>query len=376
MNIALLAGEQSGDILGAGLIHALRRHYPQAQFSGIGGERMQAAGLNSLAPIELLSVMGLVEPLQRLPQLIALRKRLFQHFSRQQPAVFIGIDAPDFNLGLEYQLRQTGIKTVHYVSPSVWAWRRWRIKKIARSVDLMLTLFPFEAQFYQQANISVCCVGHPLADTIPLVNDPKAARAELHLNPSAKVVALLPGSRMSEIQRLAPVFLATAEKLRQQRSDLHFILPVPTTQIAEILQPQLTTQQVQLVNGQSRTAMAAADVILLASGTATLEGLLLKRPMVVAYKTAPLTAFLARWLVKVPHFSLPNLLAGTALVAEFFQQQVKPEQLSQAVLELLDNDNETLIQRFAELHQMLKKNASEQAARAISALLGHDAPDD
>lgn len=373
--IALVAGEQSGDILGAGLMQALQQHSSRFTFSGIGGPRMQALGLQSLAPIEALSVMGLVEPLKHLPELLRIRRDLFQHYSQHPPAVFIGIDAPDFNLGLEQRLRQTGIATVHYVSPSVWAWRRWRIKKIARSTDLMLTLFPFEARFYEQAGIPVHCVGHPLADQIPLQADRDAARQVLAYDTAAMLVALLPGSRSSEVERLAPLFLQTAQQLIRQYPRVQFIIPAATPALAQRLRVLLTDSKLlavtRLIEGQAHTAMAAADAVLLASGTATLEAMLLKRPMVVAYRTAPLTAWLARRLVKAPYFSLPNLLAGERLVEEYFQEQATADALAGALLTLLENKQHvhSLQQRFMDLHQTLQRDASVQAAIAIKALL-------
>ena len=375
-SIALVAGEQSGDTLGAGLITELQKYWPQAHFLGIGGARMQALGLQPLAPIEALSVMGLIEPLKHLPELIAIRRRLRRRFARHPPAVFIGIDAPDFNLGLEYQLRRAGIPTVHYVSPSVWAWRRWRIKKIARSVDLMLTLFPFEERFYQQSGIPVHCVGHPLADEIPLNTDRMAARQALGLaEHSGPLLALLPGSRFSEVERLGPLFLQTANWLVRQREDIKFILPAATPAIAQRLQALIKQHaprlSIHLIDGQARIVMAVADAVLLASGTATLEAMLIKRPMVAVYQTAPVTAWLARRLVKAPYFGLPNLLAGERLVPEFFQEQATIENLGGAMLVLLDGGqaNENLQQRFTQLHQELRRNASARAASAIVDLL-------
>ena len=375
LTIALVAGEQSGDILGAGLMQALQQQSTRFTFCGIGGSRMQALGLQSLAPMEALSVMGLVEPLKHLPELLRIRRGLFQHFSQHPPAVFIGIDAPDFNLGLEQRLRQTGITTVHYVSPSVWAWRRWRIKKIARSVDLMLTLFPFEARFYEQAGIPVRCVGHPLADQIPLQADRDAARQALACDTATTLVALLPGSRSSEVERLAPLFLQTAQQLIQRHSGVQFIIPAATPALAQRLRALLTDPALaavtRLVDGQAHTVMAAADAVLLASGTATLEAMLLKRPMVVAYRTAPLTAWLAQRLVKAPYFALPNLLAGERLVAEFFQEQATADALTEALLALLDDQQhvQSLQQHFMDLHQTLQRDASVQAATAIRALI-------
>lgn len=372
MHIVLVAGELSGDLLGADLMAALREGCPQLRFSGIGGPAMQAQGLVSLAPLERLAVMGLVEVLRHLPGLIQLRRQLYQQITAHPPLAFIGIDAPDFNLGLERRLKAAGIPTVHYVSPSVWAWRPWRVKKIARAVDLMLTLFPFEAAFYQNHGVPVRYVGHPLADAIPLeAPDPAAARFALKLPDDwmdAPLVALLPGSREGEVTRLGPLFLATAHELYQRRSDLRFLLPAATPRLHERL-TQLHTAHAPdvpliLTQGQSQTVMAAADVVLLASGTATLEAMLLKRPMVVAYRVAPVTAWLARRLVKIPHFALPNLLAGRALVPEFIQDAATVENLGTAVLGWLEDRAACtqLAAEFMALHDQLRCDASRRAA--------------
>ncbi len=375
MEIALVAGEPSGDVLGAGLINALRARYPQARFSGIGGERMQAAGLDSRVPLEALSVMGLVEVLRHLPRLIGIRRDLYRHYRQSPPAVFIGIDAPDFNLGLERRLRERGIPTVHYVSPSVWAWRRGRIRGIARSVDLMLTLLPFEARFYEEHGVPVRHVGHPLADTIPLDSDPVVARQALGLDPDAPYLALLPGSRRSEIEALGPAFLATVRWLHQRRPELRFAAPLATPGVAERFRALLTEQApelpVTLINDHAREVMTASDAVLVASGTATLEALLVGRPMVVAYRLAPVTAWLARRLVKAPYFALPNLLAGRELVAEYFQEQVRPEILGPALLDLLDDRERRreLIMAFEAIHRELRRDASATAAAVVSELI-------
>ena len=377
MHIALVAGELSGDLLGADLMAALRVRYPQARFSGIGGPGMIAQGLHSLVPLERLAVMGLVEVLRHLPELLRIRRQLIEHLRADPPQVLIGIDAPDFNLGVERRLRVHGIPTVHYVSPSVWAWRPWRVRKIARAVDLMLTLLPFEAAFYQDHGVPVCYVGHPLADTIPLHSDPRTARRQLDpvVPDDAPIVALLPGSRSGEVSRLAPLFLETACWLQAQRPELRFLLPAATPRIYEQLAALQAAQApclpLTLVQGQARAIMAAADVVLLASGTATLEAMLLKRPMVVAYRVAPLTAWLARCLLRVNHFALPNLLAGSARVPEFIQGAATVENLGPAVLHWLDDASAVAQLRtlFGELHQQLQRGASERAAAAIVELL-------
>jgi lipid-A-disaccharide synthase len=377
MHVAMVAGELSGDLLGAGLIAALRARYPQARFSGIGGPEMLAQGFHTVAPLERLAVMGLVEVLSHLPELLRIRRALHQHWLADPPQVFVGIDAPDFNLGLERRLRARGVPTVHYVSPSVWAWRPWRVRKIARAVSLMLTLLPFEAAFYRDHGVPVRHVGHPLADAIPLRSDPLLARRSLHLDwpAEAKVVALLPGSRLGEISRLGPVFLETARWLHARRPELRFLIPAATRRLHEVLtalrDQSAPALPLALVQGHSRAAMAAADVVLLASGTATLEAMLLKRPMVVAYRVAPATAWIARRLLTVSHFALPNLLAGRELVPEFIQEAATAANLGPAVLRWLDETvtREALTAEFDVLHDQLRRDASRQAATAIAELL-------
>ncbi len=380
MHIALVAGELSGDLLGAGLIAALKARYPHARFSGIGGPGMIEQGLRSLAPLERLAVMGLVEVLRHLPELLRIRRRLYQAWLADPPAVFIGIDAPDFNLGLERRLRVRGIPTVHYVSPSVWAWRPWRVRKIARSVNLMLTLLPFEAAFYQRHGVPVRFVGHPLADSISPHNDPLLARQLLHLEvpAEARIVALLPGSREGEVGRLGPLLLDTAAWLWARRPELCFLLPAATPKLFEVLAAMWAERApalpLTMVQGRSREAMAAADVVLLASGTATLEAMLLKRPMVVAYRVAPVTAWIARWLLTISHFALPNLLAGRGLVPEFVQDAATVENLGPAALRWLDDvtARTRLVAEFDALHGRLRCDASRQAAAAVAELLGQE----
>lgn len=378
MHIAMVAGELSGDLLGAGLIAALRDHYPHARFSGIGGPEMLAQGFQSVAPLERLAVMGLVEVLRHLPELLRIRRQLDRFWLTDPPQVFVGIDAPDFNLGLERRLRARGIPTVHYVSPSVWAWRPWRVRKIARAVSLMLTLLPFEAAFYQDHGVPVRHVGHPLADAIPRRSDPLLARRSLNLEwpAEATVVALLPGSRLGEVSRLGPVFLETARWLHARRPDLRFLIPAATPRLHEVLTAlcdhYAPALPLTLVRGHSRAVMAAADVVLLASGTATLEALLLKRPMVVAYQVAPATAWMAKRLLTVSHFALPNLLAGRELVPEFIQDAATVANLGPAVLRWLDDAEarEALVAEFDALHGGLRRDASQQAAAAVAELLG------
>ena len=380
LRIAMVAGEASGDQLGAGLIRALREQLAgerELVVEGIGGPEMQAAGCRSWYSLEALSVMGLVEVLRHLPGLLRLRRQLLQRLLAEPPAVFVGIDAPDFNLGLESRLRRRGIRTVHYVSPSVWAWRGYRIRRIARSVDRMLTLFPFEAEFYRRHGVPVSHVGHPLAERIPLLPDAPAARRQLGLPGHGPLVAVLPGSRVGEVQRLAEPFIATLRWCLERDRGLHFVIPCASPRTRELIESVLAAQDVPLpvtlLDGQSRTAMAAADAVLLASGTAALEAMLLKRPMVVAYRLAPVTHWLMRRLVKVPHYSLPNLLAGEALVPEYIQDEVTPVNLGQALMNQLHNParRSLLTQRFRELHTELQHNADQAAAAAVLEVAGH-----
>ena len=371
MRVALVAGEVSGDILGAGLMQALKAQYPQIEFIGVGGPLMQAQGLNSYFPMERLSVMGLVEVLGRLPELLSRRKRLINSLIAAKPDVFIGIDAPDFNLTLELKLRQAGIKTVHYVSPSVWAWRQKRVLKIREACDLMLTLFPFEAQFYQDHQVPVRFVGHPLADTIPQQADRVAARDALNLSHDQSVVALMPGSRGGEVSRLGSLFLDAAVRLRTLRPGIQFVLPCSSPERRAQLEQMLVGRDLPLtlLNGRSHEALAACDAVLIASGTATLEALLYKRPMVVAYKVAPLTYRILKRLVTSAYISLPNLLAERLLVPEMIQDAATPEALAQLLAPLLDG-GEVQTEGFDVIHRALRRDASVQAAQAVLQLTG------
>jgi lipid-A-disaccharide synthase len=371
MRVALVAGEASGDILGAGLMQALKAQYPQIEFIGVGGPLMQAQGLNSYFPMERLSVMGLVEVLGRLPELLARRKRLINTLIGAKPDVFIGIDAPDFNLTVELKLRQAGIKTVHYVSPSVWAWRQKRVLKIRDACDLMLTLFPFEAQFYQDHQVPVRFVGHPLADTIPQLADRAAARDALNLSQEHPVVALLPGSRGGEVSRLGSLFLDAAVRLRTLRPGIQFVLPCSSPERRAQLEQMLMGRDLPLtlLNGRSHEVLAACDAVLIASGTATLEALLYKRPMVVAYKVAPLTYRILKRLVSSAYISLPNLLAERLLVPEMIQDAATPEALAQLLALLLD-DGDVQTEGFDVIHRVLRRDASTQAAQAVLQLAG------
>ncbi len=377
MRIALVAGETSGDMLGAGLIQALKQRYPNATFEGIGGPLMQAQGMTSFVPMERLSVMGLVEVLGRLFELLAVRRNLIKRWRQDPPDVFVGIDAPDFNLTLEQKLRQHGIKTVHYVSPSVWAWREKRVEKIAKACDLMLTLFPFEAQFYERHQVPVRFVGHHLADKIALDTNPVPARTALDLPQDKALVCLMPGSRSSEVERLGNLFLETAQRMLRVRNDLHFIIPAASVerrnQIEQLLAEFAIPLPVTVVLGQSHTCMTAADVVLLASGTATLEAMLLKKPMVVSYIVAPLTYHILKRLVTQPYISLPNLLAGREVVPELIQLQATPANLADALLvRLQDSDAlSQLHETFMFIHRQLRRDADQQAAAAVAELLEH-----
>lgn len=376
--IGIVVGEASGDMLGAGLMRALKKHFPNAIFQGIGGPKMLAEGFDSLFPQDRLAVMGLVEPLARLPELLRIRRCLRQHFLAQRPDVFIGIDSPDFNLDLELSLRKQGIKTVHYVSPSVWAWRQGRIKKIAKAVDLMLTLLPFEADFYRKNDVPVAYVGHPLADEIPLQPNPLAARSALQLGEIAQgkhVVALMPGSRSGEVSRMGPLFWQVADYCAAKQKNLLFLVPSASASRHRQLEEQLgelsANLPIRLVEGQSHQVMEAADVVVMASGTTTLEAMLLKRPMIIAYKVAALTYALLSRLVKVKFIGLPNLLANQAVVPEFIQERATPVAIGDALLNYLNNPTTTekLMGTFEELHLQLRQNSDEQAARAIVQLI-------
>nr|WP_189635904.1 lipid-A-disaccharide synthase [Pseudomonas chlororaphis] len=373
LRIALVAGEASGDILGAGLMRALKAQHPTVEFIGVGGPLMQAEGLTSYFPMERLAVMGLVEVLGRLRELLARRKKLVQTLIAEKPDAFIGIDAPDFNLNIELQLRQAGIKTVHYVSPSVWAWRQKRVLKIREGCDLMLTLFPFEARFYEEKGVPVRFVGHSLADAIPLEADRAAARAELGL-PEGPLVALMPGSRGGEVGRLGALFLDAAQRLRALRPGVRFVMPCASPERRVQLEELLAGRDLPLtlLNGQSHQALAACDAVLIASGTATLEALLYKRPMVVAYRLAPLTFWILKRMVKSPYISLPNLLAQRLLVPELLQDDATAEALAQTLSPLIE-DGQEQTRGFDEIHRTLRRDASNQAAEAVLNLIGKPA---
>jgi lipid-A-disaccharide synthase len=375
LHVGIVAGEASGDNLAAGLIQAVRNRLPDTVFAGVAGPRMRAAGCHSLFPMEDLAVMGLVEVLKHLPRLLSIRKQLRRHFLENPPDIFIGVDAPDFNLGLEHALKHAGIPTLHYVSPSVWAWRKYRVRKIAASVDYMLTLFPFEERFYARQQMPARCVGHPLADLITDEVDQALARRHIALEHNGPVVALLPGSRVGEIQRMAADFLNAAVWCYQRRDDLHFVVPLASNEcrlaFEKVLSTIATRLPLTLLNGQGLEAMAAANAVMLASGTATLECMLLKRPMVVAYRLSPVTFRIARMLVTSRYYSLPNLLANRPLVKELIQHEVTPESLGSEILALIEDPQraQSLAGIFSEIHHELRRDANKVAADTVLELV-------
>ncbi len=371
LTIALVAGETSGDILGAGLIRALKAKIPDAHFVGVAGPLMQAEGCEAWYEMEELAVMGIVEVLGRLPRLLKIRKDLTARFTALKPDVFIGIDAPDFNITLEGRLKQRGIRTIHYVSPSVWAWRQKRVFKIGRATDLVLAFLPFEKAFYDRFSVPCRFIGHTMADSMPLQTDKVAAREALGVPLNAHCLAILPGSRHAEVEMLSADFLRTVQLLRKTLPDLHVLVPLVNAKrhqqfqrIKDEIAPDLS---VHLLDGNAGKAMIASDATLLASGTAALECMLAKCPMVVGYRMKPFTFWLAKRLVKTPYVSLPNLLAGKELVKELLQDECKPQALSEALLPLLQGgaDVEALKQTFLHLHESIRCDADEQAAQAV-----------
>ena len=376
VRVGMVAGEASGDLLAAHLIAALKARRPGMTFAGIGGPKMIAQGFVSHYPMEKLSVRGYAEALRHYREIMGIRRRLARSLVAERPDIFIGVDSSDFNLGLERRLRDAGIPTVHYVSPSIWAWRGWRIKRIARSVSRILVMLPFEAPIYEKAGVPVTYVGHPLADVIPLDPKKEEARAQLRLPAGKLVIALLPGSRRSELQYMASAFLLAAHRFRQEVHDVHFVCPTVTRDTREIFERAMheherTDLPLTLLFGHSHEALAAADLALVASGTATLEAALFKTPMVIAYRQSPLTWALMKPMLYLPYVGMPNILAGERLVPELLQDEATPANLAGALLTLLRDTagQRRQVERFRELHEVLRQNNAEKAADAVLAFL-------
>ena len=377
LTVALVAGETSGDILGAGLIRALKKHHPNMQFVGIAGPQMQAEGCKAWYEMEELSVMGIVEVLGRLRRILAIRRDITKRLIDLKPDIFIGIDAPDFNLALEGKLKQVGIKTIHYVSPSVWAWKQKRVFKIKRNTNLILAFLPFEKAFYDKFDVPCRFIGHKMADDIPLEPDQTAMRQQLGIPLDGQCLALLPGSRHAEVTLLSEPFLKAAQLLRDKLHDLHIIVPLVNSkrraefeQIKAEIAPEL---KLQLLDGHAREAMIASNAAILASGTVALECMLAKCPMVVGYKMKAFTFWLAKKLIKTAYVSLPNILAGKEIVPELLQHDCTPENIANHVLPFLESDNTELKATFLALHKQIRCNADEQAAQAVLDVL-EDSP--
>ena len=373
LRVGIVAGESSGDTLGAALITALRARVPDVKCFGVAGPKMIAAGCEAWASADELAVMGLSEILYHLPRLLRLRSSLLRRFLSARPDVFVGIDSPEFNLGLAKRLKAQGLKTVQYVSPQVWAWRQGRVRTIGKACDLVLCLLPFETDFYSQHGVKAVFVGHPLADQIPLEVDRAAARSELGIDPAATVVALLPGSRMGEVERLGADFAQAAAWIASRRPEIRFIAPMASARVREAFERKVAavpgTLPLRMLDGHAQQALAAADAVIVASGTATLETLLTGRPMVVAYRFSALTAFLLRTLrlVKVPYFSQPNLLVGRRLVPEFLQEEVNGAALGAALLDEIEDPQHVseLGREFRRVHEVLRCGGAERAAAAV-----------
>ncbi|HUG78514.1 MAG TPA: lipid-A-disaccharide synthase [Burkholderiales bacterium] len=376
LRVGMVAGEASGDLLAAQLIAALKARGRPMLFAGIGGPRMAAQGFESQFPMEKLSVRGYAEALRHYREIMGIRRHLAKALLAEHPDLFIGVDSSDFNLGLERQLKEAGIPTVHYVSPSVWAWRRWRMRAIARAVSRILVMLPFEAPLYEKAGIPVTYVGHPLADLIPLKPNRQEARAQLRLPHGKLIVALLPGSRRSELHYMARAFVLAAHRLRQEVHDVHFVCPMVTRDTRDMFERAVHEHQrsdlpLTLLFGHSHEALAAADLALVASGTATLETALFKTPMVIAYRQSPITWALMRPMLYLPYVGMPNILAGERLVPELLQDQATPAALAAALLDLLRDSaaQRRQVERFGELHELLRRNAAEKAADAVLEVL-------
>ena len=373
VRIAMVAGEASGDLLASLLIGALKTKLPDVVFYGIGGPRMQAQGFDAWWPIDKLSVMGYVDALKNYREIAGIRRQLKKRLFELRPDIFIGVDAPDFNLGLEIELKAAGIKTIHYVSPSIWAWRSGRIKKIGRAVNRLLALFPMEPPLYEKENIPVTFVGHPLADIIPLETSQVEVRDKLGIARDVPVFALLPGSRKGELEKMADTFVQTARLIRERfLPDALFVVPLTTRETrlqfeAAIYRQRAAEVPFRLLFGHAQDALGAADVSLVASGTATLEAALIKRPMVITYKVARSSWWIGKWLVHSPYVGLPNILAGRAVVPEILQDQATPENLAEALVKLYeDKDNAAAVaETFTDIHLQLRRNNAEKAANAV-----------
>ena len=370
MKIGLVAGEASGDVLGAGLIRAIRERIPDAEFEGVAGPEMVAAGCEQWEPSDSLAVMGLVEPLAHIPRLLRLRRELARRWRESPPDVFVGIDAPDFNLGLEKKLRKAGIKTTHYVSPSIWAWRPGRVKKVKKAADLVLCILPFEPKLYEEHGVNAVFVGHPKAHEAPEIVDAEAARAELGFG-AGEVVAVMPGSRSGEVSRIGGIVAAAAKEISAVRPGIRFVTPVATPKLRPMIEQQLRDAGVEaqftLLDGDAKLAMSAADVVLQASGTAVLEAALLRKPTVATYRVSPVTFWIARWLVKLEHFTLPNLLTEQPLVPEFMQHDALPGPIAAEVIALLDDPERrrSISERFDRLRAELALDADQHAADSV-----------
>ena len=370
MKIGLVAGEASGDVLGAGLIRAIRARIPDAEFEGVAGPEMVAAGCEQWEPSDSLAVMGLVEPLAHIPRLLRLRRELARRWRESPPDVFVGIDAPDFNLGLEKKLRKSGIKTTHYVSPSIWAWRPGRVKKVKKAADTVLCILPFEPRLYEEHGVNAVFVGHPKAHEAPEIVDAEAARAELGFG-AGEVVAVMPGSRSGEVGRIGGILAAAAKEILAARPGIRFVTPVAAPKLRPMIEQQLRDAGVEaqftLLDGDAKLAMSAADVVLQASGTAVLEAALLRKPTVATYRVSPVTFWIARWLVKLEHFTLPNLLTEQPLVPEFMQHDALPGPIAAEVIALLDDPERrrSISERFDRLRAELALDADQHAADSV-----------
>ena len=372
LRVGMVAGEASGDQLGAHLMAALKARRRTLLFAGIGGPKMAAQGLASRFPMDKLSVRGYAEALAHYGEIMSIRRRLARGLLEARPDLFIGVDSSDFNLGLERRLKDAGIPAVHYVSPSIWAWRGWRLRRVARSVSHILVMFPFEAPLYEKAGVPVTYVGHPLADVIPLKPAKAEARAQLRLPANKLIVALLPGSRRSEMHYMGAAFLLAAHRFRQEVHDVHFVCPTVTRETRDMFERavhehQRTDLPLTLLFGHSHEALAAADIALVASGTATLETALFKTPMVIAYRQSPLTWALMRSMLYLPYVGMPNVLAGEKLVPELLQGDATPGALAEALLALLRDTaaQRRQVERFTEFHHLLRQNTAEKAAEAV-----------